>query len=207
MKAGVQIKPPDASPAGAQGPEDQAKGLHRGRPAGTPSARPVVLLVVCVVRARAASGRRGRGGRRPVVPLIVRIGAASAHGRNWDHRDEDVWTALQEAFPKTRFLHPEKVRGDRLLDVGGEPLWLIKAPKHSLTDLVAVFRGVAMTGDIETGTLDSVTDEVPTATRRRSMRRLRDFQERRSYHVLSTVSAHLNSVRTSVHWSELFECR
>jgi len=61
-----------------------------------------------------------------------------------------------------------------------------------------------MTGDIELGTLESVNDEVPAATRRRSMKRLREFQERTGYHVHSIVSAHLNDVRVSVWWPDLF---
>jgi hypothetical protein len=63
-----------------------------------------------------------------------------------------------------------------------------------------------MTGDIETGMLESVTDEVPLATRRRSMRRLREFPERAGYRVHTTVSAHLNSVRQAVDWPALFTC-
>ena len=62
-----------------------------------------------------------------------------------------------------------------------------------------------MTGDIELGTLESVNDEVPMRTRKRSMNRLRDFQERTGYHVHSIVSAHLNDVRVSVRWPDLFE--
>ena len=50
------------------------------------------------------------------------------------------------------------------LHLGGEPLWLVKAPKHSRTDVVTVFRGVAMTGDIELGMLRSVNREVPMRT-------------------------------------------
>ncbi len=140
--------------------------------------------------------------RRAVVALRF-ITASHEH---WDHLDADVWAALALAFPTARRVHPRDVRGDRLLDVGGEPLWLVKAPKHSATDVVAVFRGVAMTGDIELGTLDSVTDEVPPATRKRSMRRLAGFCDRTGYHVHSIVSAHLNDVRTSVCWPDLFQC-
>jgi hypothetical protein len=61
-----------------------------------------------------------------------------------------------------------------------------------------------MTGDIELGTLDSVTDEVPMRTRRRSMAWLRDFPMRQGYHVHSIISAHLNDVRTAVNWPDLF---
>lgn len=122
-----------------------------------------------------------------------------------DHLDVDVWRALAAEFSKARFVHPSSVEGDLLLQVGGEPVWLIKAPKHSLTDVVTVFRGVAMTGDIELGTLQSVNREVPKRLKARSMDRLRGFQERTRYHVHSIVSAHLNDVRLSVHWPDLFE--
>src|SRR5689334_13031103 len=52
-----------------------------------------------------------------------------------DHLDVDAWAALKQAFPDATFLHPSAVRGDRLLHVGGEPVWLVKAPKHSRTDV------------------------------------------------------------------------
>jgi hypothetical protein len=131
------------------------------------------------------------------------VTASHDHG---DHLDTDAWDALRDAFPGARFLHPSAVRGDRLLQVGGEPVWLIKAPKHSASDVVTVFRGVAMTGDIELGMLVSVNDEVPPRTRRASMRRLREFQDRTGYHVHTVVSAHLNDVRENVNWPDLFEC-
>jgi hydroxyacylglutathione hydrolase len=144
-----------------------------------------------------------------VTYSLGRLGATlryvTASHDHFDHLDPEVWDALAAAFPDTEFIHPSEVRGDRLLHVGGEPVWLVKAPKHSLTDMVTVFRGVAMTGDIELGMLESVNDEVPSATRRRSMRRLREFQDRTGYHVHSIVSAHLNDVRLSVNWPDLFE--
>jgi hypothetical protein len=129
--------------------------------------------------------------------------AAVSHSHE-DHLDPDAWDALRRAFPKAEFIHPSAVSGDRLLDVGGEPLWLIRAAKHSADDAVTVFRGVAMTGDIELGMLASVNDEVPWPTKMRSMDRLRGFPERAGYHVHSVVSAHLNDVRVSVRWPDLF---
>jgi hypothetical protein len=59
---------------------------------------------------------------------------------------------LKRASPAATFLHPSVIPGEHFLDLGGEPLWLLKAPKHSQTDVVIVFRGVAMTGDIELDT-------------------------------------------------------
>ena len=121
-----------------------------------------------------------------------------------DHLDTDAWETLLKAFPKVEFIHPSTVSDDRLLHVGGEQLWLIKAPKHSRTDVVTVFRGVAMTGDIELGMLASVNHEVPRSIKKRSMDWLHDFQHRAGYHVHSIVSAHLNDVRLSVNWPDLF---
>jgi hydroxyacylglutathione hydrolase len=144
-----------------------------------------------------------------VMDVLGRLGATlryvTASHDHYDHLDPDVWDALAAAFPDAQFLHPSGVRGDRLLRLGDEPVWLVKAPKHSLTDVVTIFRGVAMTGDIELGMLESVNDEVPSATRRRSMRRLCEFQDRTGYHVHSVVSAHLNDVRVAVRWPDLFE--
>jgi hypothetical protein len=131
---------------------------------------------------------------------------AASHDHH-DHLDPHVWDTLQDVFPAAQFFHPADVRGDRRLSVGGEAVWLVKAPKHSLTDVVTIFRGVAMTGDIELGMLESVTDEVPLTMRRRSMRRLAEFEKRAGYHVHTTVSAHLNDVRTSIHWPDLFACK
>jgi hypothetical protein len=143
--------------------------------------------------------------RKAVAEIGVTLRFVTASHDHWDHLDTTVWDALRRAFPKTEFIHPSEVRGDRLLHFGSEPVWLIKAPKHSTTDVVTVFRGVAMTGDIELGMLASVNDEVPEPTRKKSMRRLEGFCDRVGYSVHSIVSAHLNDVRTSVSWPSLFQ--
>jgi hydroxyacylglutathione hydrolase len=130
---------------------------------------------------------------------------AVASHEHEDHFDTDAWDALIAAFPDARFIRPSSVAKDMLLELGGEPLWLIKAPKHSTSDVVIAFRGVAMTGDIELGMLESVNDEVPSRIKRKSMEWLKDFERRSDYHVHSIVSAHLNDVRTSVNWPSLFE--
>jgi hydroxyacylglutathione hydrolase len=144
-----------------------------------------------------------------VADAVERLGVTlryvTASHDHYDHLDPDVWEPLASAFPHAQFLHPSEVRGSRQLQIAGEPVWLIKAPKHSLTDVVTVFRGVAMTGDIELGTLESVNDEVPEVIRRRSMRRLQTFQDRTGYHVHSIISAHLNDVRVSVNWPDLVQ--
>lgn len=139
-----------------------------------------------------------------VQDLGVTVRFVTASHEHWDHLDETAWDELKTTFPGAKFFHPSQIEGDVQLFLNGEPLWLVKAPKHSLTDVVTVFRGVAMTGDIETGTLDSVTDEVSLRQRRKSMARLREFPARAGYHIHTTVSAHLNSLRRGVDWESLF---
>ena len=126
-----------------------------------------------------------------VKHLNVKLRYVTTSHDHWDHLDRNVWGELAGAFPKAKFVHPASVRGDRQLPIGDEVVWLVAAPKHSLADVVTVFRGVAMTGDIELGALKSVTAEVTEDVRRRSMKRLREFQERTGYHVHAIVSAHL----------------
>jgi glyoxylase-like metal-dependent hydrolase (beta-lactamase superfamily II) len=142
--------------------------------------------------------------RKALADTKTKLRYVTASHDHWDHLDRNVWGELAGAFPRAKIVHPASVRGDRQLQIGSEVVWLVAAPKHSLADVVTVFRGVAMTGDIEIGMLESVTDEVPLATRRKSMRRLQEFQDRTGYHVHTTVSAHLNSLRVSVNWPELF---
>jgi hypothetical protein len=147
---------------------------------------------------------------KDVTEAVKRLGVTlryvTASHDHYDHLERDMWGYLAEEYHGTKFIHPASVRGDRAIQIGSEVAWLVAAPKHSLADVVTVFRGVAMTGDIETGTLDSVTNEVPLRTRKKSMRWLRGFQDRQGYRVHTTVSAHLNSVRQGVDWPALFTC-
>jgi hypothetical protein len=143
--------------------------------------------------------------KNAVRSLKVELRFITASHEHYDHLDPEVWAALTKCFPEAEFVQPASVRGDRLIHIGDEPLWLVQAPKHSSVDVVTVFRGVAMTGDIELGTIDSVTDEVSSATRMRSMQRLRDFPGRTGYRVHTIVSAHLNDLRRDVDWRGLFD--
>ncbi len=148
-----------------------------------------------------------------VADALASLGAGlryvTASHLHEDHLDVDGWNQLQEAFAGTHFMRPTetKIGADILLNLGGEPLWLVKAPKHSPSDTITVFRGVAMTGDIELGTLDSVNDEVARVTKAASMDYLRGFEDRTGYQVHTVVSAHLNDFRQGVNWSGLFGVR
>jgi|SRR5271165_6931037 len=121
-----------------------------------------------------------------------------------DHLSVSAWTKLQKRFSDARFMHPSHVRRRMSFTLGGETGWLIPSPKHSTDDLVAVFRGVAMTGDIELGTLESVNDEVDLETKKRSFKRLKSFPERHKYQIHTVMSAHCNDYRENVNWRSLF---
>lgn len=142
--------------------------------------------------------------KRDLAAAGVELRFVTASHDHEDHLDVEAWEALHAAFPRTTFLHPSTIKGDHRLDLDGEPVWLVKAPKHSLTDVVTVFRGVAMTGDIELGIIESVNDEVTKQIKKKSMARLQSFQERADYHVHTIVSAHLNDLRVGVNWPDLF---
>jgi hypothetical protein len=128
---------------------------------------------------------------------------------HWDHVDPDVWQALFDHFESATFIDPNGLanHSDWMLKLGTEPVWLIKAPKHSINDTVTVFRGVAMTGDIELQKLASGNTEVSLPRKRKSMAYLQGFPTRTGYRVHTAFSAHLNSLRRNVHWEDLFEPR
>ena len=146
-----------------------------------------------------------------VAAGLASIGAGlryvTASHSHEDHFDADAWKELQEAYRGTHFIEPSDAKEgtETLIRLGGEPVWLLKAPKHSPSDTVIIFRGVAMTGDLELGTIESVNREVPHATKAASMEYLRNFGERTGYHVHTIVSAHLNDFRQGVNWHGLFE--
>ena len=96
----------------------------------------------------------------------------------------------------------EVVDGDHVeLALAGEPLHLIHAPKHSLHDVMVVFRGVLISGDWWLGPGDPNPSRVPLAVRRRSVERMMAFGER--YIVHTVVSAHANDIRRDVHFGRL----
>ncbi len=87
------------------------------------------------------------------------------------------------------------------LDMGGEPLHLIHAPKHSLHDVMIVFRGVLISGDWWLGPGDPNPARVPLQVRRRSVERMMAFGER--YRIHTVISAHANDIRRDVHFGRL----
>jgi hypothetical protein len=142
--------------------------------------------------------------RKGLAAIDAELRFVTASHSHEDHLDPEVWNKMVDAYPDAHFLSPDEIEEDTCIELAGEPLWLIQAPKHSPDDVVTVFRGVAMTGDIELGTLRSVNREVPRKTKAASMDHLRGFEDRTGYHVHSAFSAHMNSFRQNVDWPALF---
>ena len=89
------------------------------------------------------------------------------------------------------------------LFVGGEPLHLVHAPKHSHTDTMVIFRGAACTGDWELNTVRTVNERVPVDVRLGSCERMLDFVNNTGYHVHRVYSVHANDRRDGVDFPAL----
>ncbi|MBY0461526.1 MAG: hypothetical protein K2V38_29775 [Gemmataceae bacterium] len=134
-----------------------------------------------------------------------------------DHFSTRTLDAMRRAFPRARVTlqsgfrqvvdGPEVTYFDSqlALALGGEPLHLIHAPKHSWTDTVVVFRGSACTGDWELNTIRTVNERVPVETRLASCARLAEFAWRANYHIHRVYSVHANDRREGVDWFALLD--
>jgi glyoxylase-like metal-dependent hydrolase (beta-lactamase superfamily II) len=140
---------------------------------------------------------------------------------HWDHFSRRTYRQLQAAFPTAEtHLHRgfrsylgdgEGISyfGETLrLDLAGEPLYLVYAPKHSLTDTIIIFRGTACTGDWELGTIRSVHDRkwfwaVPREQKLQSIERMERFQAEYDYVIHRVFSVHANDRREGVDFPKL----
>jgi hydroxyacylglutathione hydrolase len=138
-----------------------------------------------------------------------------------DHFSRGTYRQLRAAFPRAE---PCLQRGFRRrlgdeegihyfdevlkLDLAGEPLFLVHAPKHSRTDTMVIFRGAACTGDWELGTIRSVHDwtriwAVPKARKLEAIARMERFPTEYNYGIHRIFSVHANDKRESVDFPRL----
>lgn len=89
--------------------------------------------------------------------------------------------------------------------LAGEPLFLIHAPKHSLTDVLVVFRGCVITGDWWLGPGDPNWNAVPAGVVQASIDRVIQFTRDHEYVIHSAFSAHANEFRRGIDVVALFE--
>lgn len=119
---------------------------------------------------------------------------------------------LQQGFeeiihmvPRVHFFNEEQV-----LYLEGEPLYIVHAPKHSWTDTMVIFKGVAITGDWELNTLHSCHDDKPRhrvskEVKIQSIQKMRRFQESKGYHIHKVFSVHANDRRENVNFNWLMD--
>jgi glyoxylase-like metal-dependent hydrolase (beta-lactamase superfamily II) len=75
-------------------------------------------------------------------------------------------------------------------DIGGEPIYVIHAPKHSYSDLLIVFKGAMITGDWFIGDLKDCNALVRSADKVRSINRAMEIIGSLGYNVHMLFSAH-----------------
>ena len=129
---------------------------------------------------------------------------------HWDHLGG--FRFFRHTFPYTPFvLHENGARNsslDRLdrsfsgrfaeLSIGGEPLFLLSAPKHSYEDLLVVFRGTVCTGDWTLGAMNDCNGIVSIRNKIDTLAFVRHFLQEREYSVHTVYSAHGNDIRYGV---------
>jgi hydroxyacylglutathione hydrolase len=74
--------------------------------------------------------------------------------------------------------------------LGGEPIYLIHAPKHSPGDLLIIFKGAMITGDWYIGDLKDCNDLVHPMDKIRSVDRVMEIVRAMNYNIHMLFSAH-----------------
>ncbi len=122
-----------------------------------------------------------------------------------DHLWEESFNMVKRTFRRAIFIPLEPFKCHvHCVTLGGEPVYFVDGPKHSDCDRMTIFRGVAMTGDVELGTLDTCNGEIDMEWRKQSMALFAAFEKTFDYKVHTIFSAHMNDCRYGVEFSQLF---
>ncbi len=90
-------------------------------------------------------------------------------------------------------------------DLAGEPLYLLHAPKHSLTDTMVIFQGSMIAGDWWLGPGDPNPNKVPLRTIHTSIDFLEQFCRQKNYVIHNIFAVHGNEFRWDVNFKESME--
>lgn len=133
---------------------------------------------------------------------------------------------FRRAFPRTTFVGHQAVAHDSAMrrwfgepdyldevfegelwtgDLGGEPIHLLFAPKHSYTDHLVLFRGAVIAGDWVLGDLRDCNAIVATEHKLLSVERVRDLLRRLNYRVHMAFSGHGDHLFYQVDFERLLE--
>jgi len=120
--------------------------------------------------------------------------------------------AYQKAFPKAkivghasfasswlaRYLDAYYTGSTQVLPLGGEPILLMHAPKHSPEDTLVIFRGTCLSGDWIWGRYPEGRNLVPNKVIARTLERVNQVLSESRYHVHTIFSSHANEARRGV---------
>ncbi len=165
------------------------------------------------------------GNRAPWLDVKSVIGKLKVKPRyllfshsHWDHAGG--YMDFRETFPSIRAVwhksffkdrywgfYRERVSrpGDKVfssvshvLDLDGEPLLLLHAPKHSESDVLIFFRGTVITGDWTLGAMPDCNTYVPVRLKVKALKGVKKCLLDKHYYVHSAVSAHGNDIRHGI---------
>jgi len=145
---------------------------------------------------------------------------------HYDH--SAAFGRFRQAFPRARFVGHRalvedpmmgRVLGgdprrafDEVLDgttwrgsLGGEPLYVLYAPKHSWSDHLVIFRGAMITGDWYLRDLQDCNNLVAPAEKIRSIERVQAQVRDLGYHVHMLFAAHGNHLFYDVDFQQVME--
>lgn len=139
---------------------------------------------------------------------------------HWDHIAVETTTQFLRLFPRCRgYLHStfrrhlqpllriDYFESEACLELGGEKLYLVHAPKHSLSDTMVIFKGAIFTGDWELNTIRSVHDAgskaVPLEVKLKSIATMERFQKQHDYRIHKVFAVHANDRRENVDFDHL----
>jgi len=89
--------------------------------------------------------------------------------------------------------------------VGGEPLHVVHAPKHSHHDQLVIFRGTVCTGDWSLGRAPDCNSLVAVHEKLHTLRFVRDYLRERRYQVHTAYSAHANEFRSPIDFAAMLD--
>ncbi len=91
------------------------------------------------------------------------------------------------------------------LEIGGEPVYLIYAPKHSYEDTMIVFRGAMITGDWVIGPYPDCNDIVSTEDKIKSIDKVSAVLKNLNYKVHMLFSVHGDNLMYSVDFESIMK--
>lgn len=83
-------------------------------------------------------------------------------------------------------------------NLDGEPLFLIRAPKHSWSDTLIIFRGTMISGDWWLGPGDPNKNRIPESIVDESINRVIEFINNTGYIIKNVFSVHANEFRRDI---------